>query len=154
MIGKVTIFITCLRLWPNKNTKHQHLFWDRWQLTHWYISYVFNRSYEIHGTLRQPQQSALVFYNPNLRCLDLCCEMMSSRKAVSVKQYIRPWFGKLISAVQHSEVTIKPVCVWRKVFGNYIMMKSSNGSIFRVTGQLCGEFSDHRWIPHTKTSDA
>ena len=25
---------------------------------------------------------------------------------------------------------------------------------FRVTGLLCGEFIGHRWIPHTKTSDA
>ena len=25
---------------------------------------------------------------------------------------------------------------------------------FRVIGHLCGEFTSHRWIPHTKTSDA
>ena len=34
------------------------------------------------------------------------------------------------------------------------MMTSSNGDIFRVTGHLCGEFTGHRWIPHTKASDA
>ena len=34
------------------------------------------------------------------------------------------------------------------------MMTSSNGSIFRVTGHLCGEFTGHQWIPLTKTSDA
>ena len=34
------------------------------------------------------------------------------------------------------------------------MMTSSNGNIFRVTGHLCGEFTGHRWIPHTKASDA
>ena len=34
------------------------------------------------------------------------------------------------------------------------MMTSSNGSIFCVTGLLCGEFTGHRWTPHTKTSDA
>ena len=34
------------------------------------------------------------------------------------------------------------------------MMTSSNGSIFRVTGPLCGEFTGHRWIPLTKASDA
>ena len=33
-------------------------------------------------------------------------------------------------------------------------MTSSNGSIFRVTGPLCGEFTGHRWIPLTKASDA
>ena len=26
-------------------------------------------------------------------------------------------------------------------------MTSSNGTIFRVTGHLCGEFTGHRWIP-------
>ena len=34
------------------------------------------------------------------------------------------------------------------------MKTSSNGNIFRVTGHLCGEFTGHRWIPHTKASDA
>ena len=34
------------------------------------------------------------------------------------------------------------------------MMTSSNGSIFRVTGHVCGEFTGPRWIPHTKASDA
>ena len=34
-----------------------------------------------------------------------------------------------------------------------VMMTSSNGNIFRVTGLLCGEFTGHRWIPRTKASD-
>ena len=33
------------------------------------------------------------------------------------------------------------------------MMTSSNGSIFRITGPLCEEFTGHRWIPPTKASD-
>ena len=33
-------------------------------------------------------------------------------------------------------------------------MTSSNGNIFHVTGPLCGEFTGHRWIPHTKANDA
>ena len=28
-----------------------------------------------------------------------------------------------------------------------LMMTSSNGNFFRVTGPLCGEFIGHRWIP-------
>ena len=35
-----------------------------------------------------------------------------------------------------------------------LMMTSSNGSIFRVTGPLCGEFTGHRWIPLTKANKA
>ena len=34
------------------------------------------------------------------------------------------------------------------------MMTSSNGYISRVASPLCGEFSGHRWISHTKASDA
>ena len=34
------------------------------------------------------------------------------------------------------------------------MMMSPNGTIFRVTGHLCGEFTEHRWIPHIKASVA
>ena len=35
-----------------------------------------------------------------------------------------------------------------------IMMTSSNGNIFHVTGPLCGEFTGPRWIPLTRASDA
>ena len=35
-----------------------------------------------------------------------------------------------------------------------VMMTSSNGNFFRVTGPLRGEFTGHRWIPLTKASDA
>ena len=34
------------------------------------------------------------------------------------------------------------------------MITSSNGSIIRVTGHLCGEFTGPWWIPSTKASDA
>ena len=34
-----------------------------------------------------------------------------------------------------------------------VMMTSSNGNIFRVTGHLCGEFTGPRWIPHTKARE-
>ena len=37
---------------------------------------------------------------------------------------------------------------------HFIMMTSSNGNIFRLTGPLCGQFNGHRWIPLTKASDA
>ena len=37
---------------------------------------------------------------------------------------------------------------------NALMMTSSNGKIFHVTGPLCGEFTGHRWISFTKASDA
>ena len=36
----------------------------------------------------------------------------------------------------------------------YLMITSSNGNIFRVTGPLCGEFTGPRPSPRTKASDA
>ena len=36
----------------------------------------------------------------------------------------------------------------------FVMMTSSNGNIFRVTGHWCGKFAGHRWMPRTKASDA
>ena len=48
--------------------------------------------------------------------------------------------------------------VWQKpilqLSTSNIMITSSNGNIFRVTGHLCGEFTGLRWIPRTKASDA
>ena len=38
-------------------------------------------------------------------------------------------------------------CQWQQ---DKIMMTSSNGNIFRVTGPLWGESTGHRWIPRTK----
>ena len=37
---------------------------------------------------------------------------------------------------------------------NCVMMTSSKRISLSVTGLLCGKFSGHRWIPHTKASDA
>ena len=51
------------------------------------------------------------------------------------------------------------LCFWKSMpecEGNFllmIMMTSSNGNIFPFTGHLCGEFTSHQWIPHTKASD-
>ena len=50
------------------------------------------------------------------------------------------WYGKVIPSI----IFIRGV----------IMMTSSNGNIFRVTGHLCGEFTGSRWIPLTKASEA
>ena len=35
----------------------------------------------------------------------------------------------------------------------HVMMTSSNGSIFCVTGHLCGKFTGHRWILRAKARD-
>ena len=51
--------------------------------------------------------------------------------------------------------TVRTYILWAGVaWFIKIMMTSSNGNIFHVTGPLCGEFTGHRWIPGTKASHA
>ena len=45
-------------------------------------------------------------------------------------------------------------CAMPLPFAFRTMIASSNGNTFLVTGLLCEEFTGHRWIPHTKASDA
>ena len=51
----------------------------------------------------------------------------------------------------------KFVLILRAIFSSsefFGMTTSSSGNIFRVTGPLWREFTDHRWIPPTEASDA
>ena len=57
------------------------------------------------------------------------------------RQYVRHYCVPFHGRVYHQMLPV-------------FMMTSSNGTIFRVTGPLCGEFTGHRWIPLTKASDA
>ena len=54
--------------------------------------------------------------------------------------------------------SISELTAWRRTDGRPssepVMVTSSNGNIFRVTGPLCGEFTGGRWIPRAKASDA
>ena len=42
----------------------------------------------------------------------------------------------------------------KAVYNRGTIMTSSNGTIFRVTRHLRGEFTGPRWIPRSKASDA
>ena len=61
---------------------------------------------------------------------------------VPVMQYWMEWVNELRkSTTTHDTTTAKK---------STIMMTSSNGNLFRVTGPLCGEFTGDRRIPLTK----
>ena len=48
-----------------------------------------------------------------------------------------------------------PTCIQHtQLIANIIIMTSSNGNIFRVTGPLQGESTGDRWIPLTKACNA
>ena len=55
-------------------------------------------------------------------------------------ELINPFLGTI-----HAEYISKDI--------SPLMMTSSNGNFFCVTGHICGEFPGHRWIPRTKASD-
>ena len=59
------------------------------------------------------------------------------------------WTKTTLNAVMSSSITLNAVSS-----KGLLMMTSSNGSIFHVTGPLCGEFTGDRWIPRTKASAA
>ena len=56
--------------------------------------------------------------------------------------------------VDHPEWFVWFCCGLIWVGFTYIMVTSSSGNFFCVTGHLCGEFTGPRWFPHTKASDA
>ena len=68
-------------------------------------------------------------------------------RAMFFTRHGRPW----------SNPTTHLICARQQGDGQpipYAMITSSNGNIVHVTGPLCGEFTGHRWITHTKASDA
>ena len=58
-------------------------------------------------------------------------------------EFISLWIKSLYNNIQRCPIHVSK-----------LIMTSSNGNIFRVTGPLCGEYTGHRWIPLTKASDA
>ena len=67
-------------------------------------------------------------------------------------------FGSVVGKIVSDSRVLMDFCVLesngcRRIYPQ-IIMTSSNGNIFRVTGPLCVEFTGHRWIPRTKASDA
>ena len=65
-----------------------------------------------------------------------------------------PRYWPFVWGIHWSPVNSPHKGQWHKALRFSLMMMSSNGNIFRITGSLCGEFTGHRWIPLTKASDA
>ena len=80
------------------------------------------------------------------------------KHSVMEKLYKYLGFGMLYS-ISHQRCTLycRALLYFGYIFilpNGFLVMTSSNGNIFRVTGPLCGEFTGQRWIPRTKASDA
>ena len=82
---------------------------------------------------------------------------------VPVRQHRTRWVYRSPWSAENDAInTTNLVYIWWDVvhssslpvpFLHGFMMSSSNANIFRVTDQLCKEFTSPRWIPHTKASD-
>ena len=59
-----------------------------------------------------------------------------------------------LTQLQTEVQIIVPIISNSSTENSIVMITTTNGNIFRVTGPLCGEFTGHRVIPHTKASDA
>ena len=149
----VTLTITLAQAYRKQTWKRILVYNDAWHMTR-----ITNRAchpgdhhsdYFLETLALNHRNSSIersvhfIYWFPNLR---LSCTNFTT------------WVGTIrevaaVAAGRHA------IAVWTDVYlsvdpHQYIMMTSSNGNIFRVTGPLCGEFTDHRWIPLTKASDA
>ena len=114
---------------------------------YWEGDYLFTLGLKlIRDGKRGPGQACYIsvvkrlyyFYIKTLWRMTICIE-------TNTKSYIHPL---AISSI-HNQLITGYAFGWT----GYRMMTSSNGTIFRVTGPLCGEFTGHRWIPLVKASD-
>ena len=98
---------------------------------HYYIVWESNNAGEARGKS----------WNESLKCrwiLEGSCGYTSGTK--------RKYFAALSSP--------RPCWRWLQLQPSCGSPQWSNGSVFRVTGPLCGEFTGHQWIPLSKASDA
>ena len=80
----------------------------------------------------------------------------------AVTPYAGPWHYDLCDCHNGHSFMALSIDNWHLVSYNHAvrlttacsMMTSSNGNIFHVTGPFCREFTGHRWVFHTKASDA
>ena len=88
---------------------------------------------------------------------------VGSRKSANTFGDLPDWLGSGSFIVRCSHVNNQVISCWKGIvcsipgngmFSPWIIMTSSNGNIFRITGHLCGEFNGPQWIPRTKASDA
>ena len=101
-----------------------------------------NKQEKVHALLLGTESNFLQrdnYYHPVL-CLNVSTIMSVD---ASVRQCIYT-FG----------CTCRRACTRNAKVKFLFTMTSCNGNIFRVTGNLCGEFTGHRWIPRTMASDA
>ena len=79
-------------------------------------------------------------------CLNVLTTAVKGRSHITLKKmassHLRKSYGVTFFSSKHP--------LWSTVA---IMMTSSNGNIYHVTGHLCREFTGPRWIPCTKASD-
>ena len=80
----------------------------------------------------------------SMRCLNPYIQSDNSSSSWCYLLYLYPTLNKIYLILSYL-ILYSPM---------FLMMTSPNGTIFHVTGPLCGEFTGHRWIPLTKASDA
>ena len=112
------------------------------------VTRSFDIFFELHLNIRLSKQSRCQWFETPLRSLwrhsNVTHILQGCRTSrISYCSWTIVWFLQ---------------CQWSNPGGsvqiNHIMVTSSNGNIFRVIDLLCGEFTGHRGITHTKASDA
>ena len=68
-----------------------------------------------------------------------------------ISNFITHFTGYVKSTPGLKSIQVCKTCSWDEDHLHDDVIKWQH---FSVTGHLCGEFTGHRWIPHTKASDA
>ena len=106
------------------------------------ISSVIDQVWKNVGTISQLLSGELLY--------KLCCKLVYQPPQTS--NSLDSLWGYIASS--DTSPTIFLLIISRCYKNKQIMMTSSIGRIFRITGHLCGEFTGPRWIPRTKASEA
>ena len=124
-----------------------------------FVSVLWNFKYQ--ATV-QPWRCQNVSLTPHLTSpTTFDCMFCLTTKKISTHRIVGPCGGVHGDRVPSQRVSNAEIVFisWRHNprFGavlHLLRSPSTHGNIIRVTGPLCGEFTDDRWIPQTKAIDA
>ena len=111
--------------------------------------------YRSHNRQNARTKSSLNTYLPSdvflhlwvrsLTKMSYCPEWRIQTRTSTAISFVHEWNAVIRKAISAA------IFHWHR---HRIMMTSSNGNMFRVTGPLWGDSTGHRWTPVTKANDA
>ena len=154
---------TCLVM--NDNKRLSSSAWNQWEHGYWSIA---EKLYEIICLVLRYYSCNFISHGntPSVTVIDIFSIYFDRHTKVRIHSFdyrstcilkqLQRLFKMEVAWKCYTWVVLNPgVCITDNFpCKRLLMMTSSNGNIFRVTGLLWGEFTGDRWIPLTKANDA